>query len=74
MAGLLQGNRHPSAVVTPLNGRYPGSNPATFMADLPDCAWGLILLAAVVMVLDGSVSSRWLVGETGITEEDDKSP
>ncbi len=41
-------------------------NPETVMADVPDTdiTWGLILLAAAGLAMDGSVTSGWLVGET----------
>lgn len=38
-------------------------NPVTIPADFPDCAWELVLLAAVGLCLDGSVGSAWLAGE-----------
>jgi hypothetical protein len=39
-------------------------NPVTIPADFPDCAWQLVVLAAVVLVLDGAVGMEWLIGET----------
>lgn len=71
MARILPGNRHPAAVVTPLASCRPTVNPATVMASFPDCAWGLILLAAVGMCLDGSVGTAWLLENGKCTPYED---
>lgn len=41
----------------------------TTIANFPDYSWEFILLFAVGMVLDGSLSKEWLVRELAIIEE-----
>jgi hypothetical protein len=40
--------------------------PRTTIADfpVPDITWGLVLLAAAGLAMDGAITSGWLIGET----------
>ena len=45
----------------------------TVMTEFPDHCWQLILITAVGMTFEGSVSMEWLIRETTSKVEEDES-
>jgi len=47
--------------------------PSTTKSEFPDHCWQLILITAVGMTFEGSVSMEWLIRETTSKVEEDES-